>query len=101
MPPKSRKNPIAEKLKQGGAVFASADLPRVVEIDLDKLRPNPDQSRTVFNEVALRELADSIEQHGLIQPISIAHDPAQLSEDMYIIVAGERRYRAHQLLNRT
>jgi len=100
MPPKNRKNTVAEKLRQGGAIFASADLPRVVEIDLIKLRPNPDQSRLIFDEVALRELANSIEQHGLIQPISIAPDPGHSSEG-YIIVAGERRYRAHQLLNRT
>ncbi len=100
MPPKNRKNTVAEKLRQGGSIFASADLPRVVEIDLIKLRPNPDQSRLIFDEVALRELANSIEQHGLIQPISIAPDPDHSSEG-YIIVAGERRYRAHQLLNRT
>lgn len=100
MPPKNRTNTVAEKLRQSGAIFASADLPRVVEIDLVKLRPNPDQSRTIFDEVALRELANSIEQHGLIQPISIAPDPDSSSEG-YIIVAGERRYRAHQLLNRT
>jgi ParB family chromosome partitioning protein len=50
--------------------------------------------------VALHELANSIEQHGLIQPISIAHDPDYSSEG-YIIVAGERRYRAHQLLKRS
>jgi len=100
MPPKNRKNTVAEKLRQSGAIFASASLPRVVEIDLVKLRPNPDQSRTFFDAVALRELANSIEQHGLIQPISIAPDPDPTSEG-YIIVAGERRYRAHQLLNRT
>src|SRR5687767_6688317 len=100
MPPKNRKNTVAEKLRQSGAIFASASLPRVVEIDLVKLRPNPDQSRRIFDAVALRELANSIEQHGLIQPISIAPDPDPTSEG-YIIVAGERRYRAHQLLNRT
>jgi len=100
MPPKNRKNTVAEKLRQSGAIFASASLPRVVEIDLVKLRPNPDQSRTFFDAVALRELANSIEQHGLIQPISIAPNPDPTSEG-YIIVAGERRYRAHQLLNRT
>ena len=101
MPPKSRKNPLVEKFKQSGALFASADLPRVVEIDLVKLRPNPDQSRIIFDDAALRELAESIAQHGLIQPISIAPDPDRSSGDGYIIVAGERRYRAHQLLKRT
>ena len=101
MPPKNRKNPLTEKFKQSGALFASADLPRVVEVDLVKLRPNPDQARTIFDDAALRELAGSIAQHGLIQPISIAPDPDRSSGDGYIIVAGERRYRAHQLLERT
>jgi ParB family transcriptional regulator, chromosome partitioning protein len=101
MPPKNRINPLIEKFKQSGALFASADLPRVVEIDLVNLRPNPDQSRTIFDDATLRELAESIAQHGLIQPISIAPDPDRLSGDGYIIVAGERRYRAHQLLQRT
>jgi ParB family transcriptional regulator, chromosome partitioning protein len=101
MPPKNRKNPLAEKFKQSGALFASADLPRVVEVDLVKLRPNPNQSRTLFDDAALRGLAESIAQHGLIQPISIAPDPDRSSVDKYIIVAGERRYRAHQLLERT
>ena len=100
MPTINRKNKISEKLRQNGSIFASANLPRVVEVDLVKLRPNPDQPRTIFDEVALRELANSIEQHGLIQPISIAPDPDPTSEG-YIIVAGERRYRAHQLLNHT
>lgn len=101
MPPKNRQNSVANKLRQNGGIFASTDLPRVVEVDLVKLRPNPDQSRRIFDEVALRELANSIEQHGLIQPISIALDPDRLSDEGYVIVAGERRYRAHQLLNRT
>ena len=79
MPPKNRKNPLTEKFKQSGALFASADLPRVVEVDLVKLRPNPNQARTIFDDAALRELAGSIAQHGLIQPISIAPDPDRSS----------------------
>ena len=101
MQPKNKKNTIAERLKQRGAIFASADLPRVIEIDLHKLRANPDQSRMLFKESSLRELAESIKQHGLIQPISIASDPDDTHNENYIIVAGERRYRAHQLLNLT
>ena len=101
MPQKNRKNPLLEKFKQHGALFASANLPRVVEIDLGKLRPNPDQARMLFDDAALRELAASIAQHGLIQPISIAPDPDRSLNDGYIIVAGERRYRAYQLLERT
>ena len=77
----------------------SPDMPRVIEIELTKLRPNPDQPRKVFNEETIKELAASIEQHGLIQPISVVTDSE--SQDGFMIVAGERRYRAHQHLGKT
>jgi ParB family chromosome partitioning protein len=68
----------------------SPDLPRIIEVDLAKLRPNPDQPRTVFKEEALQELADSIKQHGLIQPIAVVHDSDK--EGGFAIVVGERRW---------
>jgi len=74
----------------------SPDLPRIVEIDLDRLTPNPDQPRKWFDDVALQELAASIERHGLIQPIIVK----EAEGDTFILVAGERRYRAHKLLGR-
>ena len=77
----------------------SPEMPRIIEIELTKLRPNPDQPRKVFNEETIKELAASIEQHGLIQPISVVTDPE--NRDGFMIVAGERRYRAHQHLGRT
>lgn len=61
----------------------------LVEVSLDALRPNPDQPRKSFGEDGLRELAESIRQHGLIQPIVVTADG-----DGYTIVAGERRFRA-------
>jgi ParB family transcriptional regulator, chromosome partitioning protein len=76
----------------------SPEMPRIIEIELTKLRPNPDQPRKVFNEETIKELAASIEQHGLIQPISVVPDPE--SRDGFMIVAGERRYRAHQHLGK-
>jgi ParB family chromosome partitioning protein len=76
----------------------SPEMPRIIEIELTKLRPNPDQPRKVFNEETIKELAASIEQHGLIQPISVVTDPE--SRDGFMIVAGERRYRAHQHLEK-
>jgi ParB family transcriptional regulator, chromosome partitioning protein len=76
----------------------SPEMPRIIEIDLDKLRPNPDQPRKVFNEETIKELASSIEQHGLIQPISVIPDSER--QDRFMIVAGERRYRAHQHLGK-
>jgi ParB family chromosome partitioning protein len=55
------------------------------------------QPRKQFNEETIKELAASIEQHGLIQPISVIPVP---ESDSFVIVAGERRYRAHQHLER-
>lgn len=75
----------------------SLDLPRIVEVDLDRITPNPDQPRKTFDEVTLRELAASIEKHGLIQPVIVK----ETAGDTYMLVAGERRYRAHKLLDRT
>jgi ParB family transcriptional regulator, chromosome partitioning protein len=76
----------------------SSDLPRIIELDLDKIQPNPNQPRKMFNEVSLRELADSIEATGLLQPILVK--PLDILAGVYEIVAGERRYRAHSLLGR-
>jgi len=74
----------------------SLDLPRIVEVDLDRITPNPDQPRKTFDEETLQELAASIEKHGLIQPVVVKETPGET----YILVAGERRYRAHKLLDR-
>ena len=92
---------MAQKKKQPRRIDttffgARSDEPEIVELGLDDLKPNPDQPRQNFDPEALRELADSIERHGLIQPISVMDMP-----DLgYVIVAGERRYRAHKLLDR-
>jgi ParB family transcriptional regulator, chromosome partitioning protein len=76
----------------------SRDMPQLIEVDLDRLKPNPDQPRQEFDEEALQELADSIEEYGLLQPIVIERDLEE--EDGYVIVSGERRWRAHRLLGR-
>lgn len=60
------------------------------EIELDKISVNPNQPRREFDPIALQELADSITEIGIIQPITLR----QLNEDSYQIIAGERRYRA-------
>ncbi|MBA1438148.1 MAG: ParB/RepB/Spo0J family partition protein [Epsilonproteobacteria bacterium] len=64
----------------------------VLEIPLKDIRPNPFQPRKTFDETALQELADSIKNDGLLQPIVVKEDI-----DGYIIIAGERRYRASKL----
>lgn len=63
------------------------------EIDIDLIEPNPEQPRSVFSESKLEELAQSIRENGLVQPILVR----QISERRYQIVAGERRWRASQL----
>ena len=90
--------PLSQKLRRDVFFGTSPDLPRIIEVDLVKLRPNPDQPRRDFNEASLRELADSIDQHGLIQPIAVTRDPD--NPEGFIIVAGERRFRAFQILGR-
>lgn len=65
---------------------------QIEEVKLSEIRPNPYQPRKVFEEEALKELADSIQSHGVIQPISL-----RKSIKGYEIVVGERRYRAAKL----
>jgi ParB family chromosome partitioning protein len=64
------------------------------KIPIDRIRPNPDQPRRVFQKEALDELASSIREKGVIQPLILRVDPADKS--FYQIVAGERRWRASQ-----
>ncbi|MBR5848221.1 MAG: ParB/RepB/Spo0J family partition protein [Bacteroidaceae bacterium] len=63
------------------------------EIALSQIEANPNQPRSEFSEDALRELADSISEIGIVQPITLR----QIDEDRYQIIAGERRFRASQL----
>ena len=63
------------------------------EIELDKISVNPNQPRRDFDPVAMQELADSIAEIGIIQPITLR----QMGNDEYQIIAGERRFRASQL----
>jgi ParB family chromosome partitioning protein len=60
------------------------------KVSLDKLRPNPEQPRRYFGEEELKELANSIREHGIIEPIIVQED----ENGFYTIIAGERRCRA-------
>jgi ParB family chromosome partitioning protein len=66
----------------------------VLQIPIEQIHPDPDQPRKVFDETALRELASSIRENGLLQPIRVR----QIGPLRYNIVFGERRWRAHKLL---
>ena len=76
----------------GGNIEVKAKpLAEMVEIKLSEIIPNPTQPRTEFDEVALDELAESIRQLGLIQPITVKRQG-----EKYIIISGERRWRASE-----
>ena len=88
--------------KKGGlgtglaAIFhdnARADDGGAVELNINKLEPNRGQPRKEFSEEAMRELADSIAQHGVLQPLLVR----PLLSGGYQIVAGERRWRASRM----
>ena len=69
---------------------------RVVFLPLRAVRPNPAQPRKIFREEALQDLADSIRQHGILQPLSVRRIGAG-----YELIAGERRLRAAQIAGLT
>ena len=81
-----------------GALFVEPEVPETgtktaQTLPIQKLEPNRNQPRQDFDEVALQELADSISEHGLIQPIAVR----PLAGGYYQIIAGERRWRASRL----
>ncbi|WP_297986860.1 ParB/RepB/Spo0J family partition protein [uncultured Campylobacter sp.] len=65
----------------------------VADIEIDRIKPNPFQPRRNFSDESLRELSQSIERHGLIQPIIVIR-----KGDNFTLIAGERRLRATKLL---
>ena len=65
---------------------------QIQNLQLGKIKPDPEQPRKTFNKDALQQLSESIEEHGVLQPITVR----QLNGH-YIIVMGERRYRASKL----
>lgn len=80
-----------DMLSEALAVGSSSDT--LTTVPIDKLTTDPTQPRKHFDHESLSELADSIKQHGIVQPLIVAKNG-----DAYIIIAGERRYRAAQLL---
>ena len=70
----------------------------IQQIPIEQIQPNPQQPRSEMNAEALEELAASIREHGIIQPLIVS--PAQ-DPDQYILIAGERRLRAAKLAGLT
>ncbi len=69
---------------------------KVYNVPVSKIIPNPDQPRKTFNEESLIELADSVRNHGIIQPLVVKKKGGD-----YVIIAGERRYRAATMVGLT
>ena len=102
-----RGKPSSGELKSGlSALFPGQRLDRATEEETIKtlsrnfamlpvtaISPNPDQPRQEFEAESLRELADSIRVHGIIQPMTVRH----MGDGTYQIISGERRFRASQL----
>ncbi len=96
-------NPRRSALGRGlDSLISMDDVPArgssaINEIDIDLIAPNPDQPRTTFDEDALEELAASIKELGIIQPLSLR----KVAPNSYQIIAGERRYRAAKIAGLT
>ena len=84
---------LGDAARPAGALAGEAGTSRggVREVEIARIRPNPNQPRVQFDEEALDELADSIRERGVLQPILLRPN----GED-YLIIAGERRWRAAQ-----
>lgn len=87
----NNKQNLEEKIKNASQEMYSSS--GVRQLALNRLQPNPDQPRKSFDQEALKELAQSIREHGVIQPIIVVP-----RGDNYVIIAGERRYRASKIV---
>ena len=86
---------MAKGLGKGiGALFPDIEEEKVEEISIHEIRPNPYQPRKIFREESIEELKQSIQEHGILQPLIV-----RKSIKGYEIVVGERRYRAAKEAN--
>ncbi len=80
------------------ALIPGDDLPAqdgaALQVEVEKIVPNPHQPRAQMDEGELQDLAASIRQHGILQPLIVTQDPG---EEHYILIAGERRLRAARI----
>jgi ParB family transcriptional regulator, chromosome partitioning protein len=86
---------MQERLSRSFRRIPAEDTPRIFRLRLAEIEPNPNQPRKHLDPNALQELATSVKRHGLIQPITVKRLE---SSGRYLLVAGERRFRAHELL---
>ena len=86
-------SPETDITTKGPAPTDVAVVGSISELAVDQIEANPFQPRTYFEEEALRELAESIQEMGLIQPVTVR----KLGYDKYQLISGERRFRASQM----
>ena len=89
-------DPDLQQNSKTNPASSSPVIGNVIEIPLEQISENPYQPRTHFNEEKLRELATSIRELGVVQPITVR----QLGPSEFQLVAGERRFRASKSLQR-
>lgn len=77
--------------KTDSTIKGTSGRPGLLQLEIEKIVPNPFQPRTRFNELELDELSDSIRQHGVMQPVVVRQTVRG-----YELIAGERRWRASQ-----
>ena len=90
---------LGEQAGEAVPVDGSAAPAGVRLAPIEALKPNPDQPRKIFDQAELTELAESIRDKGVLQPILVRSQPGQ--EGVWQIIAGERRWRAAQLARLT
>jgi ParB family chromosome partitioning protein len=91
------KKNLSKKLNnlKNNATGVYSNMPKIIEIDLDKIEFSPYQPRIEYNKEKIEELAKSIKENGLIQPITV-----KKNDNKYQIIAGHRRYLAFKKLNK-
>jgi len=90
-------NPSTDITQSNTSIAVQTPVGAIGEILINTIEVNPFQPRTHFNETALNELADSIKELGVIQPITVR----KLGYDKYQLISGERRFRASQIAGLT
>ena len=87
--------------KSTGDVFGEAGENSLNQIAISTISPNPHQPRSLFDPEALDELAASIREHGIIQPLIVTVPKEPVASEKYWLIAGERRWRAAQIAGLT
>ena len=90
---------LAFRKKTSKEIEFHPEIAQTVLIPISEIGTNPYQPRRQFDEVDIVTLADSIRQHGLLQPITVRFADSEEDTAPYLIIAGERRFRAMQMLS--